>query len=408
MKEMNKEVLLAKYSSSWSELNERAPLSPVAGMDMVTAGQAAAYLGVDAKEMQILRQRYKRELDALGMITLLSREVGPAVRGSVRHPDGSYDVPLEDGGSAHIPCGRYTYFTPAAMKRLMAGRQSVVLPDKDCPASSSDTTSEVGGTDVRKMSEVAIFSNPEFGEVRTVTDNGKVLFCGADVAGALGYKRPNDAIAMHCKGTVKRRTLTNRGPQTLLFISQGDIYRLASRSQLSGAEKFESWIFDDVLPSIQTHGAYLTPQTIEDVLTDPDTIIKIATALKEERIRRQELECANENLVTCNDMLAKKERLWEPQKVVTSLVRKYAAVVFGCNFTLGYMDFYRELKYRKGISLKMRSGTGPLIARVRDGEWLDVIAVAAALCWEHGIDPASVINETNAEAYLVSAGKEVI
>lgn len=116
--------------------------------------------------------------------------------------------------------------------------------------------------------ELMIFNNPEFGEIRTIEEDGKVLFCGNDVARALGYKRPKDAVSAHCKGAVKRRTLTKGGEQEMLFIPEGDIYRLAAKSELPGADKFESWIFDEVLPSIRKHGAYMTPDTLATVNPD--------------------------------------------------------------------------------------------------------------------------------------------
>lgn len=110
------------------------------------------------------------------------------------------------------------------------------------------------------MNELMIFNNPEFGEIRTIEENGKVLFCGNDAAKALGYKRPKDAVSAHCKGAVKRRTLTKGGEQEMLFIPEGDIYRLAAKSELAGAERFESWIFDEVLPSIRRTGGYIQGQ----------------------------------------------------------------------------------------------------------------------------------------------------
>lgn len=140
------------------------------------------------------------------------------------------------------------------------------------------------------MNELQIFKNPEFGSIRTITEDGKTLFCGKDVATALGYAKPQNAIAAHCKGALKRGIHTKGGVQLMLFIPEGDIYRLAARSELPGAEDFERWIFDEVLPSIRKHGAYMTPDTIEKVLTDPDTIIRLAMSLKEERAKRAALE----------------------------------------------------------------------------------------------------------------------
>ena len=110
------------------------------------------------------------------------------------------------------------------------------------------------------MNDLTIFESPEFGSIRTVEEDGKVLFCGTDVAKALGYKRPADAITTHCKGSVIRRLPTAGGEQSMKFIPEGDVYRLAAKSELPGAERFESWIFDEVIPSIRRTGGYIAGQ----------------------------------------------------------------------------------------------------------------------------------------------------
>lgn len=145
-----------------------------------------------------------------------------------------------------------------------------------------------------EMQELKLFSSDTFGDVRLIEEDGKLLYCGADIAKALKYARPNDAISAHCKGTVKRSTLTNGGNQEMLFITEGDVYRLISRSKLPEAEKFERWLFDEVVPTVVRHGAYMTPETIEAVLLNPDTIIKIATELKLEREKRIQAELLNQ------------------------------------------------------------------------------------------------------------------
>lgn len=138
------------------------------------------------------------------------------------------------------------------------------------------------------MNELEIFRNDEFGEVRIVTINEKPYFCGSDVAKALGYKRPNDAISQHCRYTVKRSIATKQGNMSeMTFLPEGDVYRLIMKSKLSNAEKFESWVMDDVLPTIRKHGAYMSNEVIERTLTDPDYLIQLATALKEERAARK-------------------------------------------------------------------------------------------------------------------------
>lgn len=114
------------------------------------------------------------------------------------------------------------------------------------------------------MTDLQIFNNPEFGEIRTLEDKEEVLFCAADVARALGYSNPRDAIRRHCKkGVAKHDILSNGGMQSFSFIPKGDVYRLIAHSKLPAAEKFESWVFDEVLPTIHKHGAYMTPDKLE-------------------------------------------------------------------------------------------------------------------------------------------------
>lgn len=140
------------------------------------------------------------------------------------------------------------------------------------------------------MNEIEIFKNEEFGEVRTIEKNGSVLFCGSDIAKALGYARPADAISAHCKGVCVLPTPSAGGVQNTKFITEGDIYRLIAHSKLPSAERFERWVFDEVLPSIRKHGAYMTSEAIEKALTSPDFLIQLATQLKEEKIAREKAE----------------------------------------------------------------------------------------------------------------------
>ena len=139
------------------------------------------------------------------------------------------------------------------------------------------------------MGELQIFKNEEFGEVRTVEIEGKQYFCCSDEAKALGYVRPNDAISTHCRATVKWSTPISGKMQDINYIPEGDLYRLIVSSKLPTAEKFERWVFDEVLPSIRKHGLYAT----DELLDNPDLIIQMATKLKEEREARKVLEIEN-------------------------------------------------------------------------------------------------------------------
>ena len=98
---------------------------------------------------------------------------------------------------------------------------------------------------------VKVFENGEFGKVRVVEIDGQVMFGGSDVARALGYARPADAVTANCKGSVTERVPTNGGVQEVKFITEGDVYRLIIRSKLPKAQAFEHWLFDEALPAMR-------------------------------------------------------------------------------------------------------------------------------------------------------------
>lgn len=134
---------------------------------------------------------------------------------------------------------------------------------------------------------IQIFENKEFGKIRTLTENDKTLFCAADVAKSLGYSNTRDAILKHCRCVAKRDI---PHPQALdktiemTFITEGDIYRLIAHSKLPAAEKFESWVFDEVLPSIRKHGGYIAGQ---ENLTD-DELLERAILVAQSRIAERD------------------------------------------------------------------------------------------------------------------------
>lgn len=98
-----------------------------------------------------------------------------------------------------------------------------------------------------------------FNMMRTIEEDGKVLFCATDVAKMLGYKKPNDAVSTHCRYAVKHSIPHPQNKSKnleVLFIPEGDVYRLIVRSKLPSAERFEKWLFDEVVPSISKKGYY--------------------------------------------------------------------------------------------------------------------------------------------------------
>lgn len=159
------------------------------------------------------------------------------------------------------------------------------------------------------MNHIQIFDNTDFGTIRTIEENGRVLFCGADVAKILGYTNSQKAIVDHCKsdGVTIRSVIDSMGrEQKAKFINESNLYRLIAHSKLPTAEKFESWVFDEVLPGIRAHGAYMTPETLEAAILNPDTLIKLCNQLKGEMEKNRELQAVNSALAVDNQIMQPK------------------------------------------------------------------------------------------------------
>lgn len=140
------------------------------------------------------------------------------------------------------------------------------------------------------MESLQIFKHTEFGELGVLLIDGKEHFPASECANKLGYKNPNKAIIDHCKGVTKRDTLSAGGIQEVNYIPEGDLYRLIVKSKLPAAERFEKWVFEEVLPSIRKHGMYVTPEVVDQILGDPDFGIRLLNEIKTERQLRIKLE----------------------------------------------------------------------------------------------------------------------
>ena len=143
------------------------------------------------------------------------------------------------------------------------------------------------------MTDLQIFKNPEFGEIRTIEKDGEPWFVGKDVAAALGYERPTKAILDHVddedKDEVPIQDSIGRSQNTPI-INESGLYSLVLSSKLPTAKKFKRWVTSEVIPSIRKHGAYMTPDKLEEVLLKPDTLIQLAQNLKAEQEKRMALE----------------------------------------------------------------------------------------------------------------------
>ena len=112
----------------------------------------------------------------------------------------------------------------------------------------------------------------------------------------MGYAKPRNAINTHCKGALKRGALTEGGVQELTFIPEGDVYRLIVHSRLPGAERFEKWVFDEVLPMIRKTGGYMTASLLEQAAEKPEILLAFADQLLAEHEKNRQLSGEVERL----------------------------------------------------------------------------------------------------------------
>lgn len=147
-----------------------------------------------------------------------------------------------------------------------------------------------------------IFTSKEFGDLRIIVINDKEYFDSIPIAKTLGYSNPHDAVKRHCKkeGVVFREvgvetgTYKNGEPAIQFvnkkFIDEGNLYRLIIKSKLKNAKKFEKWVFEEVIPTIRKHGAYMNDNVIEKVLDNPNFLSRLVEKLADEKSRRYEAE----------------------------------------------------------------------------------------------------------------------
>lgn len=197
--------------------------------------------------------------------------------------------------------------------------------------------------------EIQIFNSPEFGEVRTITEDEKILFCATDVARALGYATPRDAISRHCKGVVKRDTPTSSGVQAMSYIYEGDLYRLVFSSKLSSAQKFEDWVVNEVLPAIRKYGAYGDPRK----MSAADQIRLLAQGSIELAQKVDDINIDLQNFKETMPLLAvdcEKLTYAVRKKATTFLGGKESKAYKNANLRQkAYSDLHRELKHQFGV-----------------------------------------------------------
>lgn len=154
--------------------------------------------------------------------------------------------------------------------------------------------------------EIMTFTNEQFGKLEVLLDGDKFLFPAVECARKLGYEKPEDAVHRHCPHSVKHGVGVQTGvkadgsPALQIvhknYIPEGDLYRLIIRSKLETAQIFESWVFDEVLPSIRKHGTYIMPELLEELQRNTEKNAELLSQLAKEQRNRLELEEKNKEL----------------------------------------------------------------------------------------------------------------
>lgn len=169
------------------------------------------------------------------------------------------------------------------------------------------------------MNDLKVFSNTEFGELGVMLIDGKEYFPASQCAKILGYANPRDAIQKRCKedGVAKCDVIDSLGrTQQMKFINEGNLYRLIISSKLPAAEKFERWVFDEVLPSIRKNGSY-GDINIEELVTKTATAVvtevmkQILPILNKKEIR----ETIITTVASSDDTEVKRYRFRMPSKI---------------------------------------------------------------------------------------------
>lgn len=249
------------------------------------------------------------------------------------------------------------------------------------------------------MSNLTVFKNSKFGKVRTlIEEDGTVLFCASDVFKILGYTNQRKAINDHCPHVTKRSIEVETGTKNegsparqeifMLFIQEGDIYRLIIRSKLPAAEQFEKWVMEEVLPSIRKTGSYSIKKPDSYMIADP--IERALAWAEEQKALRGEIESLQEN----NMALAGEVLKWEDRAFINACIRRYADQALDGNFAGALISYKKDLLYKHGISLQQRqtnhmNNTGEKIKALdllTDDEIPMGVQTAISLCITHGIE----------------------
>ena len=235
------------------------------------------------------------------------------------------------------------------------------------------------------MNELQVFSNPEFGEIRTIEIDNEPWFVGKDVAERLGYKNTKDALSTHVDEEDKRilqrseiATVENNIPKCafpvnfvsgeipnrgLTIINESGLYSLILSSKLPNAKQFKHWITSEVIPSIRKHGAYMTPETLQEAILNPDMMIQLCQQLKAEQDKNAALKAVNSRLTVDNQIMQPKADYFDElvERNLNTGIRETAKLL-----GIGQKEFVAFLQDKKYLYRDKRGRLMPYMNKNND------------------------------------------
>lgn len=187
------------------------------------------------------------------------------------------------------------------------------------------------------MNNLMNFQSKTFGAIRGIEIEGRAYFIARDIAKALGYSNPSDAVSRHCKGVAFHDTLTNGGIQKVAIIPEGDVYRLIIKSKLPKAQEFEKWVMDEVLVQIRKTGGYIPVAEEDDaeILMAKALMVAQKTLAKKDELLKAKDKELNEKNRFIGQIAASENSL---------LVREVAKVASKNGITIGEKTLWKKLR----------------------------------------------------------------
>lgn len=260
-----------------------------------------------------------------------------------------------------------------------------------------------------------MFKNDEFGEIRMLEVDNKPYFVASDIAKALGYKRPNDAISAHCRYTVKHsipHPQSKTKTMEVNVIPEGDLYRLIVNSELPSAQRFESWVFDEVLPTIRKTGGYINSADLMVNTYFANFPAEQKMLVKSILTNITMLQGKNDLLNAENALLAQKNLQWADRPLINSLVRAYGASI-GNDFARAWRDFKKELLYKHSINLNTRitnylntfgkRSKPKTLDMLDDTEIPCAVSTAVALCRDNDVQIDRLLSGASSAQYCIAS-----